>query len=367
MPNQSVAKQRRPVMLMVGEFRAGATERGLANGFRRLGWAVQEVDRGRYSAGVSRALLLRVTSRLVMRNAVRAFQQNVLSESVALCPDVVFAVKGTDLDRQTLEVIRAGGSTAVMYYPDFTFNHRGVHQDSFDCYNLFATTKSFQVPWLKGALQNAAVEHVPHGYVDGLHSALFPSGAGAGLCRDVLYAGHHSDYKQKWLMNLLAIKPELDLAVVGNRWHCQSPVLPIPRENFLGEFVGFSYSQAIQLARVNVALHMGTTSSEWQDLVSTRTFEIPACRGFMLHIDNDEVREYFEPGKEIDVFSTPEELADKIQFYLARPELREKMIDRAYARCVPSYGYVRRAVEIQKAMIRHGLIDASRFMTEDVS
>ena len=87
----------------------------------------------------------------------------------------------------------------------------------------------------------------------------------------------------------------------------------------------------------------------------------------MLHIDNDEVREYFKPGKEIDVFSTPEELADKIQFYLARPELREKMIDRAYARCVPSYGYVRRAVEIQKAMIRHGLIDASRFMTEDVS
>ena len=34
--------------------------------------------------------------------------------------------------------------------------------------------------------------------------------------------------------------------------------------------------------------------TQWKDLVSTRTFEIPACKGFMLHVDNSEVREFFE-------------------------------------------------------------------------
>ena len=51
-------------------------------------------------------------------------------------------------------------------------------------------------------------------------------------------------------------------------------------------------------------------------------------------------------GEEIDVFSTPEELADKIRFYLARPELRAQMIERAYARAAPHYSYAARAKEI---------------------
>lgn len=367
MDDKDVVSMRKPVMLMVGEFRAGSTERGLVEGFRRLGWAVQEVDRGRYSAGVSRALLLRIASRLSMNAVVRAFQQAVLCECAVLRPDVLLAVKGTDLTGAMLEQISEAGARTVMYYPDVAFNHRGVDEASFRGYDLFATTKSFQVPWLKETFPEVGVEHIAHGYVDRMHVPLVPPRGGAHIGHDVLYAGHHSSYKQQWLLNLLAHSPGLDLAVIGNRWRQANPVLTVPPKNFLGERVGLAYAQAIQSAKVNIALHFGTTNSQWQDLVSTRTFEIPACRGFMLHIDNDEVREYFEPGKEIDVFSTPEELADKIQFYLARPELREKMIERAYARCVPAYGYVRRAAEIQEAMIRHGLIDATRFMTEGVT
>ena len=68
----------------------------------------------------------------------------------------------------------------------------------------------------------------------------------------------------------------------------------------------------------------------------------------MLHIDNEEVRELFTPGVEIDVFSTAEELSEKVRFYLGRPDLREKMIERAYARAVPHYGYAERASTISR-------------------
>ena len=135
MDDKGVVSMRKPVMLMVGEFRAGSTERGLVEGFRRLGWAVQEVDRGRYSAGVSRALLLRIASRLSMNAVVRAFQQAVLCECAVLRPDVLLAVKGTDLTGAMLEQISEAGARTVMYYPDVAFNHRGVDEASFRGYD----------------------------------------------------------------------------------------------------------------------------------------------------------------------------------------------------------------------------------------
>jgi spore maturation protein CgeB len=70
----------------------------------------------------------------------------------------------------------------------------------------------------------------------------------------------------------------------------------------------------------------------------------------MLHIDNHEVRELFEPGREIDVFASEDELIEKITHYLGRPELRREMIERAYARCVPAYGYNARAVLISRVI-----------------
>jgi hypothetical protein len=87
-------------------------------------------------------------------------------------------------------------------------------------------------------------------------------------------------------------------------------------------------------------------ASGWQDLVSTRSFEIPACKGFMLHVDNPEIRQLYDVGSEIDVFSSEEDLCAKITFYLEHESIRKTMIEKAYKRCVPSYSYDQRAKEI---------------------
>jgi spore maturation protein CgeB len=115
---------------------------------------------------------------------------------------------------------------------------------------------------------------------------------------------------------------------------------------------GDFYAHALQHSRINVAIHGGPAGLfGWQDLVSTRTFEIPACKGFMLHIDNAEVRCLFKPGGEIDVFANEDELIEKIDYYLARATLRCAMIERAYRRCVPAYGYDARAEVISRRVM----------------
>jgi len=352
----SVRLKNRPVMVFSGDFRAGTSERGLADGFRRLGWAVHEVDRRNFGFGGGRSLVVRGVSRLMRKADEAAYRKGVLETCHDLHPDLFFSVKGVGVTRDLLQQVSAEGARSSIYYPDLTFKHANVDVASFDQYDLFVTSKSFQVSWLRARLGAGRVAYVPHGYSDAIHQPEVDGVDEQDYRADVLYAGNHSPYKQRWLQRLLDIATEIDLAVAGNRWREQKSRLRLPARAFLGELQGVSYCRAIQLARINVAFHFGPTDSDWQDLVSTRTFEIPACGGFMLHIDNEEVREFFEPGREIDVFSTAEELHDKITFYLSRPELRRKMIERASARSVPAYGYVQRAAQIHHEFVSRQLI-----------
>ena len=61
-----------------------------------------------------------------------------------------------------------------------------------------------------------------------------------------------------------------------------------------------------------------------RDLHTSRTFEIPACGGFQLSERTEEVLNFFEEGKEIECFSSLDELKDKITYYLTRTSRNQK-------------------------------------------
>jgi hypothetical protein len=313
-------------MVFAGSFWPSGTERGLADGFRSLGWAVQEIDSRDHGMNPGGHFGMRLASRAFRSIAVRTYQNEVLKACQDLKPDVFLTVKGVNITLDLLHRIQECGTRAVMYYPDYHFEHPGVSQKSFPGYDLFITTKTFQVDHLSTLLAKDRVLHVPHGYVDASHLPLRKRVAEEEYRVDVLYAGNHSRHKEKWLTEGLAPLPELSVEVIGRRW-TKASTGPLSRCRFPGERTGAAYTDAIQTARINVAIHFGPHSCGWEDFISTRTFEIPAGKGFMLHVDNDEVREFFKPGHEIDVFGTADELADKIAFYLARPALRRN--DRA--------------------------------------
>lgn len=336
---------RKPLMVAATEFWDGATGSGMVSGFRDLGWLVQKVDHGDF-AGSAKSLALRVASRLTRKSLQRAYQDAVWRECERLRPDAFFTVKGSGLSAALLRRIQSLGTRTVMYYPDFHFDYAGVDQSTFDFYDLFVTTKSFQLEWLRQHIGEQRTAYVPHGYTDDVFQPVFDSMSEQDFRFDVLYMGNHSTYKQRWLERLLELSPGLKLGVVGNRWREQKVPLKLAQSSMLGEVRGLGLAKLIQSSRVNIALHFGKAASGWEDLVSTRTFEIPACKGFMLHIDNAEVRETFDVGQEIDVFASPEDLHQKIQFYLSRPELRWAMIERAFTRAVPAYGYAHRAAQI---------------------
>lgn len=357
MSDRGSGTRRKPVMVFAGDFWAGSSGAGLADGFRNLGWLVQEVDTSQHIPRVDGRFLLKVASRLTRKAAMSDYQQKLLDECKMLRPDVFLTIKGIGVTQHLLKEIRAAGVGTVMYYPDFHFRHGGVFVDSFDKYDLFVTTKSFQVPWLMARLPSSQVACVPHAHSFLTHTLPYEKISESDYQWDVLYAGNHSAYKQKWLESIAPLAGKLRIGIVGNRWSSNSVRRALSEIEILGARNNVGFADAIQRSRINVAFHAGPDAAGWQDLVSTRTFEIPACGGFMLHIDNDEVREFFEPGKEIDVFSSPEELKEKIAFYLNRPELREKMKERAYARCRTEHSYRNRAKDIARILIERGILN----------
>lgn len=80
--------------------------------------------------------------------------------------------------------------------------------------------------------------------------------------------------------------------------------------------------------------------------VRLRDFEAPMCRTCYLTGHSDEIAEFYELGREIDTYQTPEELIGKSRFYLSHPDSAERLRDAGYRRAVSDHTWERRFKEL---------------------
>jgi hypothetical protein len=175
---------------------------------------------------------------------------------------------------------------------------------------------------------------VSHGFDPDVHRPLHLSAkACAVYACDVSFVGCWSPKKERMLSGLLERCPGLDFRVWGPAWdRAQGPV----RQHWRGRGAYGDELSAIYCAsRINLALLSeaggGTTVG---DQVTARTWQIPAAGGFMLHEDTSELGRYFTPGTEAGTFSSPEELAVKVRWFLENDEARQNIASAGYRRCV---------------------------------
>src|ERR1700687_3150415 len=115
------------------------------------------------------------------------------------------------------------------------------------------------------------------------------------------------------------------------------------------------------LARHEVCLNF---SNVWSDgrpgsslipHVRLRDFEAPMCRTCYLTGYSAEITEFYDGGREIVTYRSPEELADKAQFYRQHSEAAEKLREAGYRRALQDHTWKRRFEELfQKVGLRNG-------------
>jgi hypothetical protein len=340
-----------PSMMIAGNLISYSTGAGLAQGFRALGWDVAEVS-------VHDALItsdqrtLRLAAKATLRLAIGHYNRAILAQATRIRPSVMLTVKGLYIQPETIRALRQLNIRTVNFYPDYKFEYPGFDEAWLLDYDLVATTKSFQVDYLAARMGADRVAMVHHGYVPDLHRRRVPAGEVPNYLWDIAYVGNASVNKLAWLSEVARALPDASMIVVGNDWQRLAAGTPLERFVLGYPLVGDHFARVAEHSRINLAVHYGDAGSAhgWEDKVSTRTFEIPACGGFMLHIDNDEVRTLYEPGREIDTFEDVEDLIAKARHWLQNDDDRRVAAERGHARAVPAYSLEARARELQAVM-----------------
>jgi len=83
-------------------------------------------------------------------------------------------------------------------------------------------------------------------------------------------------------------------------------------------------------------------ASLWSHQIKGRNFEIPGCRTFLLTEYADNLKDYYEIGKEIDCFTSISELIEKIKYYLANDDKRERIAQAGYVRTLKDHTFENR-------------------------
>ena len=85
--------------------------------------------------------------------------------------------------------------------------------------------------------------------------------------------------------------------------------------------------------------------------IKGRVFEVPACGGFVLTgKSNDDISEYYVPGKEIVEFNDTNDLIEKAKYYLEHEDERKAIAKAGYDRTIKDHTYQKRFADIFSKM-----------------
>ncbi|HKU21277.1 MAG TPA: glycosyltransferase [Terriglobales bacterium] len=258
-------------------------------------------------------------------------------------PEVMLATKGSFISPEALiEMKRSSGALLINYATDDPFNRRtsGRHiVDAIPHYDVYICTKRAIMDDVRRAGCTNVV-FVPFGYEPSMYHPEQSVAAEeqARYCSDVAFIGGADADRCPFFEALVDAIPNLDLHLYGGYWDRHPRLKKFHR----GFAIGRDYRLVIAGAKIAPCLVRRAN----RDGHVMRTFEVPACGGFMLHERTPELLEFYEEDKEVACFGSVEELAKKIQHYLAHPQEREAIARAGRARCVPTYSYDNRMKEI---------------------
>jgi spore maturation protein CgeB len=325
-------------ILAVSSQRQGMNDYAFMRAFRRAGHSVSVVAADAYVPLWQRKSL-RVLRRLLTPALVAEYNRELAQAARELQPDLFFVFKGQYVTHETLAAIKATGAVAINFYPDTGFEDHGPYlPKTIGGYDWVFTTKPVGVADLKQNYDLEFASFIPHAFDPEVHAPVQVSSHDRNKYQcDVSFIGNISDKKQKLVEHVRRNLPDINLHIWGApKWGHVSGL----SECYQGGAVwGMEYAKAIQETKINLGLlYEGGLGAPEGDLLTARTFEIPATGGFMLHERTKEVMSYFEEDKECAFYSDKDDLVAGIQHYLDHPEERRVIATAGRQRCLTS-GY----------------------------
>lgn len=114
------------------------------------------------------------------------------------------------------------------------------------------------------------------------------------------------------------------------------------------------YGKATALVYAGSKINLNIALKGIEGGTPQRIMDIMGAGGFVLTSYCEETAELFEEDKEIVMFRTPEELLEKVDYYLAHDRERRRIAERGFKKVMERYTYENKMQEITEWLKRDG-------------
>jgi spore maturation protein CgeB len=324
----------------------GLTQDPISTNFQRLGCLRQlGVNVQAHNAGiistrpsVYQRVRRKLTHTAFSADEIRSYNEAVLKACIGAAPDFVWFESPILMEAETLARIREQwpGTLLICFQDDNPFGDLVAERPRWRLFipiiplydiHFIKRTSDLAEFSKRGARRLLFFQH-------GVYEPLFhpddrPT-AQRGSPIPVSFVGTARDHRVGIIAELIS-RHRIPLQVYGARWN-RTWVGLRHKSHFFRTISSDDYTRVIWESRISLAF----VSSLNHDEYNGRTFEIPGSAGFFLAERTPKHQELYEEGKEAEFFSSAEECADKIKFYLNNEEARQRIARAGYERCIRS-------------------------------
>jgi spore maturation protein CgeB len=307
------------------------------NALKSLGHQVELFNCHRFT---SKGIIGKIERRFLIGPAMGKIRRESIKGAEQFRPDLILLYQGHYHNRESIKKLKAI-SWVTGYHNDNPFSatkdgrhyHRYKHLFKslplYDSFHVYRDQNVFDVKNL--GVNNAKV----------LMSYFIPEidypfdEFNTSLGADVIFAGHpENDGREKYVNFLLDAGINIKIYGDGRFW---KPLIDKKHWMVINEIKVLNvkdYRIAINSSKICLSFF-----SKWnRDTYTRRVFEIPALRRFLMTERTDTMMDLYKEGYEAEYFSNPEELLQKVLFYLNDDNKRLEIANNGYLRCLES-GY----------------------------
>lgn len=295
-------------------------------------------------------LLYRILFRLRIPMDTYGFNDYLLENDLSSY-HALFIIKGNEIKKSTMAHVKEKYPNILLIHwslDDVTGWHTKslyLHQH-LKLYDIVYTTKAYNIKKLS-ELANKPVKLTTQGYSNNLHKP-DTSNECKTIYPAVLFIGRYE--KERFASIEFLANNGIGVEIFGPRWPKKlvgiNPNITIHETGLYGT----DYAKYLTGSKIC----LGFLSKINRDQYTSRSLEIPACKGFLLAERTDEHLQLFQEGVEAEFFSTDIELLNKVNYYLNNEEQRKQIAESGYQRCIKSgYSYDDIAKSIIKDVENH--------------
>lgn len=307
-------------------------------------WSYDPLDQG----------IIAALRRLVRNVHVAVPADDVAGLAAAVRPDLVLALNSVEcLGVGQVDAIRGMGIRTAVWFTDDPY-YSNVTGDIAVHYDDVFTLEEACVSFYQGR-GCSRVHHLPFGANTAYYA---PKRADPKYASDICFIGSAFQGRAALFDRIAPYLRDKSVFIAGYWWDRMANYAMLADKIRLGTWISpEETAMYYNSAKIVINLHRAIDDETNQNplgiparSVNPRSFEIGACAAFQLTDTREQTAAAFVPDAEVAVYSSPEELIEKADYYLSRDEERREMALRSFSRTMREHTYPRRVRQLLDAV-----------------